>query len=103
MLTATLWWYVYNRAFEQFKQPLLYTFTADVASNGRIITFTGYLIDFVNEYDPSFGLFYIIVGNLQQTGEQAFDIFAHITCFGEDGSIDNGERNLEEFGDGTCQ
>ena len=33
MFAASLWWYQHIRTFQQFEQPLLNTFAADVARN----------------------------------------------------------------------
>ena len=39
---------------QEFQQTLLYTFTADIAGDGRIITLAGDLIDLVDINDTAF-------------------------------------------------
>lgn len=68
-----------------------------------IVSLTGDFVDFVNENNTPFSLCHIVIGNLEQAGENALDIFADITSFGEYRRIDNGERYVEQFGNGTGQ
>ena len=103
MLTSALRWHINHGAFEQLQQSLLYSFARNIAGNGRVVAFAGDFVDFVNENNPFFGGFYIVIGGLQQAGEDTFHIFAHVTGFGEHGGVGNGKRHMQHTGNGTGQ
>src|SRR6185437_3093640 len=71
MFPASLWRDKYVRTFQQFEQALLYTFTADVAGNRRVISLSGDLIDLIDVYATPLGGCYVIVTYLQETGQDA--------------------------------
>ena len=100
MLAAALWGHVNYTAFEQFEERLLYTFTAHVARDARIIAFASNLIDFVDEHDTTFSLRKIVITFLQQTREERLHIFSHITSLRQHGGINDGKRHFEHLGDG---
>ena len=103
MLTTTLGGHIDTGTFQQFQQALLHTFTADITRYRRIIRLTRYLIDLIDKHNTTLGCFHIIVGNLQQTGQNALHILANIASLGEYRSINDSKRHIEQFGDGTCQ
>ena len=51
MLTASLWRYIYHRAFQQLEQALLYSLTAHIAGDRRIVALAGNLVYLVNKHD----------------------------------------------------
>lgn len=81
MFTTALRWHVYYGAFKQLEQALLHTFAGYVACDRRVVAFAGYFVNFVNEDYAALCFVYIVVGSLQQSGEQAFYIFAYITAW----------------------
>ena len=103
VLAPTLGWYIHNRTLKEFEQTLLHTLTAHIARNGWIVALAGYLVNLVNEYDTLFRGLHVIVGYLEQSGEDTLDVFAHIACLGEHRGIHDGEGHLEQLGDGACQ
>ena len=103
VLASALRRYVDHRTLEQLEQTLLHTLTAHIARNGWIVALAGYLVNLVNEYDASLGSLHVIVGHLEQSGEDTLDVFAHIACLGEHRGIHDGEGHLEQLGDGACQ
>ena len=103
MLTSTLWWYIHHSTLQEFQQTLLHTFTTYIASNGRVIALTCYLINFINKDDTALSSFNFIIRNLQQAAQDALYILAHIACFGKYSSIDNGERHIKKLCYGTGQ
>ena len=103
MLTASLGGHVHYRAFQQLEQTLLNAFPTHVAGDGGIVALTGNLVDFVDEDDTTLCFRHIVIGHLKQACQQAFDVFAYITGFGQHGSIDDGERHLQQLGNGACQ
>ena len=103
MFATTFGGNIDNASFEEFKHTLLHSFSAHIARDGWVVALTRNLIDFVNENDTALSFFHIEIGHLEQTREYAFHVFAHVSCFGEDCCIYNGERNLEELGNGASQ
>ena len=92
-----------HRTFKQFEQSLLHPFTADIAGNGRVVSFTGNLVYFVDKDNALLCFGYIVIGHLKQTGQNAFDIFAYIPCLCQHGCIHYCKWNMQQLGDGTCQ
>ena len=70
VLPSSLRRHVDNRAFKQFEQSLLNTFTRHVASDAGIISLARNLVNLVDEDYASFGLFDIVVACLQQSREE---------------------------------
>ena len=103
MLTATLWRHIHNRSFQQFQQSLLNTFTANVTSDGRIITFTCNLINFIDKDNSLFGFGHIIISNLKQTSQNTLNVFTHITGFRQYRGIYNSKRYVQQLCNGTRQ
>ena len=102
MLSAAFWRDVDNGAFEQLEQSLLYAFAAYVAGDAGVVLLACYLVYLVDEDDASLCCGQVVVGHLQQSGQDAFHVFAHVACLGEDGGIHDGEGHVEELGDGAC-
>ena len=103
MLTSSLRRNVDHRTFEQFKQSLLYAFTADITRDGGVVSLTGNLVYLVDEDNALFCLGHIVIGHLKQTGEDTLDIFAYITSFGQHGRIHYRKGYMQQFGYGTRQ
>ena len=64
MFTTALRGDIHDRPLEQFQQSLLYTFSADIASYRRVISFSGNFVNFIDKYNTSFGRIHIIIRNL---------------------------------------
>src|SRR6056300_1927387 len=62
MLTSALWRYVNHRAFKELEQCLLYAFARHITGNGRVVALTSNLVYFVNEDNPTFGFFLVVIG-----------------------------------------
>ncbi|MPN58589.1 hypothetical protein SDC9_206296 [bioreactor metagenome] len=82
---------------------MLNTFTAYIAGYGRIVALTGNFIYFINENDAALCSGNVIIGDLQQPGENTFDILSHVTGFGKDCSINYCKRHTQQFSDSPCQ
>ena len=102
MLAPALRRHVDHGAFEQFEHGLLHAFARDVAGDGGVVAFAGYLVYLVDEDDASLGIFHIVVGSLQESHKHILDIVAHIAGLGEGGGIGYAERHVEYAGDGAC-
>ncbi len=91
--------HVDSGALDNFEQGLLNALAADVAGDARVVACLARdLVDLVDVDDATCGPVCIPVGSLEQTDEQAFDVFAHVSGFGQAGGIGDGEGNVEESG-----
>ena len=97
MLASTLRRNINHGTFQEFQQSLLYTFATHITRDRRIIALAGYLINLINEHNSPFCCSHIIISNLQQTRQDAFNVFTHITCFSKHSGINNGERNIQHL------
>ncbi|OAV65007.1 hypothetical protein Barb6_03019 [Bacteroidales bacterium Barb6] len=98
MLATALRRDVHDRTFQQFQQSLLYTLPAHVTGDRGVIPLAGNLVKFINKDDAALGSRHVIVGNLQQAGQQTFNVLSHITGFGEHRSINNGKGHMQQLG-----
>ena len=67
-----------------------------------VVGLARYLVDFVDKDNASFSVGYVVVGHLQESGENAFHVFAHVSGLGEYCGVDNGERHVKQLGYGAC-
>ena len=103
VFATTFWRNIDNASFEEFEHTLLHTFSAHITRDGWVVALTSNLVDFVNENDTALSFLHIEISHLEQTRENAFHVFAHVSCFGEDCCINNGERHFEEFCNSASQ
>ena len=97
MLASALWRDIDNTSLEEFQQCLLHTLPGNVTCNGRVVTFAGDFVDFVDEDDTALRLGKVIVSFLKKPRKKALHILAHITCLSQHCRVNDGERNLEKF------
>ena len=90
--------YVDDAALKELEHGLLHAFSGDIAGDGGIVTLAGYLVYLVDEDDASLGPGHVIVSGLEQTGQNALHVLAHVSCLGQHGSVDDGEGYIEH----TC-
>ena len=76
-------------------KTLLYSFSTYITGYRRIVTFTRDLIYLINKYNSPLGCIHVIIGSLQQTGQNTFNIFSHITGFGQYRSIHDSKRHMQ--------
>ena len=95
MLASTLGRNIDHRTFEQFQQSLLNPFAADIAGNGGVVALARNFVDLIDEHDAAFSRCHIVIGDLKQTGQNAFNIFSHITGFGQNSGIHDGEWHMQ--------
>ena len=103
MLAPSLRWNLDVCSFEQLQESLLNAFAADVPCDGRIVTFAGNLVDFIDEDNASFGRLNIEIGGLKQPRQDAFHIFPYVASLREHGCIGDAKWDIEHAGDGFCQ
>ena len=99
MFTPTLRRNGSNSTFDQFQQCLLYAFTGNVSGNGRVVRLTRNLVDFIDVDNTALCFLYVVIAFLQQLLNDVFNVFAHITGFGQRGCVGHGERDIQQ----TCQ
>ena len=95
MLASPLGRHIDHRTLQKFQQTLLYPFPAHVTRDGRIITLTGYLVDFVDKDNTPLSSLYIIIGYLQQTGKNTLYVLPYIAGLGKHRSIHYRERHMQ--------
>ena len=96
MFTATLRWNGCNRTFDQLQQRLLHALTRYVTGDGRVVRFTGDLVDLIDVNNPALRFLYIVIAFLQQFLDDVFYVLTHITGFGQGGGIGHCERNIQQ-------
>ena len=100
VLPSALWRYVHHRPFQQFQESLLHAFTTHVTGDAGIIALTSDLVNLINEDNTSLCSSHVIVGNLQQTGQDALHVLTHIASLCKDCRIYDGKRYVKKLGNG---
>ena len=103
MLAAALWGHVYHVPFKELEHCLLDTFAGHVTGDGGIVSLAGDLVYLVDEDYSPLGLLHIEVGLLQQAGKDTLHVFSDIAGLGQDRSIHDRERDIQQLGDGPCK
>ena len=103
MLAAALRRNVGDRAFENLQQRLLHAFARNVAGDGRVLVLAADLVDFVDVDDALLAALHVAIGGLQQLEDDVLDILADVAGFGQRGGIDDGERHIQNAGQGLRQ
>ena len=98
MLSTSLRWNIHHRAFKQLQQSLLYTLTAHVTCDRRIVAFSRDFVNLVNKHDATLGFCHIIICHLKKTCEQTLDVLSYIAGLSEHSSINNREWNIKKLG-----
>ena len=66
---------------ETSQQSLLYTFTADIPGDGRVLALAGDLVDLINIDDASLGFENIVIRRLDEPEKDVLHVLAHIARF----------------------
>ena len=85
-----------NGTFNKLQQRLLHAFAGNIASDRRVIRFTGNFVDFINVDDTALGFLYVVVALLQQLLDDVLNVFTHVAGFGQGGGIRHGERHIQQ-------
>ena len=96
MLASALWRNRGHRSFKNFEQRLLHTFTRNIAGDRWVLTFSRDFIDLIYVDDPRLGLLDIKICRLKKLQQNVFDVFTHVTGFGQRGRIGNRKRNIQQ-------
>ena len=103
MLAPSLRRDIANGPFQNFQQRLLHAFAGNIACDGNIFRLARDLVDLVNVNDAHLGAFDVVVRVLQQAQNNILHVFADVARFGQSGGVGDGERNVEDFGQGAGQ
>ena len=91
MLAAALRRDVGDRALQNLQQRLLHALAGYVARDRAVFAPAGNLVDLVDIDDAALGLLDVVVGGLNQTQQDVFDVLADIAGFGQRRRVGNGE------------
>ena len=103
MLAAALRRDVGHGAFEHLEQRLLHAFAGDVAGDRDVLAGLADLVDFVDVEHAALGRLEVEIGRVQQLEQQVLDVLAHVAGFGQRGGVADGERHVEDPGQGAGQ
>ena len=102
MLAPALRRHVHNRTLQNLQQGLLHALARDIARDARVVALACNLVYLVDEDYTLLGRCDIIVGNLQQTRQNALHILAHISRLGENRGVDDREWHLQQASYRPC-
>src|ERR1019366_6686244 len=100
VLAAALRGDVGNGAFQDFQKRLLDALARNVAGDGRVLVLTADLVDLVDVDDALLALLHVAIGRLEELEDDVLHVLADVPGFGQSGGIDNGERYIEDLGQG---
>ena len=103
MLASALGGYVADGALQDLQQRLLNPLARDVAGDGRVLALAGDLVDLVDVDDAPLRLLDVVIGVLQQVDDDVLDILAHVARLGQVGGVGDGERDIQDLGQGLRQ
>ena len=92
-----------HRAFYDFKQGLLYAFTAYIPCNRGVLAFSSDFVDFVDEDYAPFSCLNVSVCRIDELEEDIFNVFAYLAGFRKGSGICNGKGNVQLLGKGFCK
>src|SRR5215469_12665981 len=96
MFSASLRWNISDRTLQHFQQGLLNAFARNVPGNRRVFVLPADFVDFIYIDDAGLGAFDVPSGILDQTQDDIFDVFTHISGFGQRRRINNRKWNAEQ-------
>ena len=89
--------------FQDLEQGLLHALARDVPGDGGVVGLAGDLVDLVDVDDARLGLLDVEVGGLDELEEDVLHVLAHVAGLGEGGRVGDGERHVEDAGQGLRQ
>ena len=103
MFASALRWNWGNCSFDDFKQSLLYAFSAYIAGYRSVFAFSADFVDFVNKDDSAFCSLNISVCGVDQLKKDIFYVFADIACFRKSCCVCNCKRNVQFLSQCFCE
>jgi len=80
---------------EDLEQCLLHTFARDIPGDGRVLRFTGDLVDLVDVDDAGLGALHVIVRGLDELEEDVLHVFPDVAGLGESRRVRHSEGHIE--------
>ncbi len=103
MFSAALRRDVGDGALEHLQQRLLHAFAGNVAGDADVVLRFADLVDLVDVDDSALGGFQIVIRVLQKLQQNVLHVLADVAGLGERGGVADGERNVEDPGQGFGQ
>ena len=100
VLAASLWGHVGHGTLQDLEQRLLDALPGDVAGDGGVLVLAADLIDFVYINNALLAALHVPIGGLQQLQNDILDVFANVSGFGQGGGVHDGERHIQNLGQG---
>ena len=75
----------------------------DVAGDAGVLALAADLVDLVDEDDAPLGPLHVVVGHLEQLGEDVLHVLAHVAGFGQGGGVRHGQGHVQDPGQGLGQ
>ena len=103
MLAPALRRHAGRGALEDLQQCLLHALARHVPGDRGVVGLAGDLVDLVDVDDARLGLLDVEIGRLDELEEDVLHVLAHVAGLGESGSVGDGERHVEDAGQGLRQ
>ena len=103
MLSSSLRRYICHRAFQNFKQRLLYSLSGNVPRDGNIFSFLGDFVYFVDVHNAALRSFQIVIRVLYQLQQDVFHILADIARFRQRRGVRHRKGYVENTRKRLCQ
>ena len=87
-------------SFDELEQRLLDAFAGNVPGDGRIVRLARDLVDLVDVHDARLRLLHVVFALLEKLLDDVLDILADISGLGQRRRIGDGERHVEQTGEG---
>ena len=100
MLAPSLGRNIGYRSLQDLEQRLLHSLARHIPGDGGVFALTGDLVDLIHIDDAALGQLDVKIGRLHQAQEDVLDIVAHIAGLCEGGRVRDGERHLQDAGQG---
>src|SRR6185295_14061625 len=91
---------VRDRALDDLEERLLHALARDVTGDARVLGLARDLVDLVDVDDAPLSALDVVVGGLEQVDDDVLDVLAHVAGLGEAGGVGDGERDVEDAGQG---
>src|SRR6185436_15203162 len=100
VLAAALRRHVAHRPLEDLQQRLLHALAGDVAGDRRVVALATDLVHLVEVDDALLRLFLVVPRRLVELENDVLDVLADVAGLGEGGGVGDGERDVEDLGEG---
>ena len=103
MLAAPLRGHVGDGSLEHFQEGLLHPLARNVARDRDVVRGLADLVDFIDVNNSALGRLEIEIGRVQELEQDVLDVLADVAGLGERGRVADGERDVQDAGQGPRQ